>query len=104
MRGDGHNRPTDRTVIGLQSEGGVEVVGDRERYRPTIEREKGFEPSTSTLARCFPARDSSGFAQLKVHEGAARSTSVVGIGGEGIRALGGYEAFGFAYATFISRE
>jgi hypothetical protein len=63
------------------------VVGNRTVDQLTIEREKGFEPSTSTLATCFRARDSRVFARLKVHEGAAQCTSVVGIGGERFRGV-----------------
>jgi hypothetical protein len=48
----------------------VEVVGDRERYRPTMEREKGFEPSTSTLATRLGASGVRDFVRLKVRSGA----------------------------------
>ena len=37
--------------LGCSPRGGVEMVGDCGCYRLTMEREKGFEPSTSTLAR-----------------------------------------------------
>jgi putative addiction module component (TIGR02574 family) len=47
-----------------------------------LEREKGFEPSTSTLARLLVAHAFRWFATLAVQDGAARSNSVVGIGGE----------------------
>src|SRR5262249_16336229 len=40
-------RRADRVAL----RGGVAVVGDRDCDRLTMEREKGFEPSTSTLAR-----------------------------------------------------
>jgi hypothetical protein len=55
----------------------VEVVGDHKCYRPIIEREKGFEPSTSTLATCLRARQISSFTRFKVQDGAARSIRVV---------------------------
>jgi len=68
-------------VIGARIRpGGVQVAwsGDRAASdRLTIEREKGFEPSTSTLARGFRPNDFRGFADLKVQNGAAWRTSVV---------------------------
>ena len=45
--------------------------------RAFTEREKGFEPSTSTLARGSRPRDPRRFATLKEQNGAARSTLVV---------------------------
>src|SRR6185295_2450581 len=55
---------------------GVEIFADR----LTIEREKGFEPSTSTLAREFRTRDLRGFERLwcrTVRLGAGRWCEVV---------------------------
>ena len=45
--------------------------------RNEVEREKGFEPWTSTLATCPLAREIGSFARFKLHEGAARSMRVV---------------------------
>jgi len=62
--------------------------GSGELTRNEVEREKGFEPSTSTLARLPAPRGRRGFAGLKVQESADRSTPVVGIGGASFRELG----------------
>ena len=55
------------------------AVIDQTADRLTIEREKGFEPSTSTLARGFRTNDPRWFAGLTVQSGA--ESKQVGFGG-----------------------
>ena len=45
-------------------------VGKPDYDRLTLEREKGFEPSTSTLATCRATSKMNDFDALKVHDGA----------------------------------
>ena len=52
------------------------MVGDSDVDRLTMEREKGFEPSTSTLATCLTTRSDAIFEGLRMQERAGRCASV----------------------------